>query len=278
MGGRVVGRMNRGTVTGLRRYPVKSMLGEDLTEVGVTDRGLRGDRVYALQDVETGKVASAKRPRLWGGLLQFSATLMDGGLRLADGEGRPVRPEELGGRLGRPVRLISTRPEGATLERAVPEEVLADGAEADVAFTVNELGRAAPPGTFFDFAPVHVITEATLARLAELSPRGTVEAVRYWPNLVIRTDGEPFAENGWAGRELWLGSGLRLKVLVPTPRCAVPTLAHGSLPRDPEALRVAARANRVEPLPGLGLLPCVGAYAQVVRPGRIAVGDPVSLR
>ncbi|WP_204335204.1 MULTISPECIES: MOSC domain-containing protein [Micromonospora] len=60
---------------------------------------------------------------------------------------------------------------------------------------------------------------------------------------------------------------------MPVTRCAVPTLAHGSLPRDPDAPRVPARLNRVVPLPGLSAQPCVGAYAQVVRPGRVRVGD-----
>jgi uncharacterized protein len=48
-----------GTVAVLRRYPVKSMLGESLRACGVTGRGLAGDRVLALVHRETGKVASA---------------------------------------------------------------------------------------------------------------------------------------------------------------------------------------------------------------------------
>jgi uncharacterized protein len=36
-----------GTVTALRRYPVKSMLGEDLQSVTLTASGLEGDRMVA---------------------------------------------------------------------------------------------------------------------------------------------------------------------------------------------------------------------------------------
>lgn len=69
-----------------------------------------------------------------------------------------------------------------------------------------------------------------------------------------------------------------LRILIPSPRCAVPTLAHGDLPRDPEALRVPTRHNRVPiPIPGFGDAPCVGVHAQVVRPGPISAGDPVRL-
>src|SRR3712207_3073796 len=66
-----------GTVVSLWRYPVKSMLGEELNSSYVTDRGLVGDRTYALIDQETGKVASAKNPRKWGKLFDFRATFID---------------------------------------------------------------------------------------------------------------------------------------------------------------------------------------------------------
>jgi hypothetical protein len=66
-------------------------------------------------------------------------------------------------------------------------------------------------------------------------------------------------------------------MMVPTPRCAIPTLEHGDLPRDPDALRVPAVHNRVEPMAGLGPRACAGVYAQVLRPGRIRRGDPLRL-
>jgi uncharacterized protein YcbX len=51
-----------GKVVSIWRYPVKSMIGEELNSSYVTERGLIGDRVYALIDQQTGKVASAKNP------------------------------------------------------------------------------------------------------------------------------------------------------------------------------------------------------------------------
>ncbi|MGE7438771.1 MOSC domain-containing protein [Kitasatospora sp. NPDC001175] len=74
-----------------------------------------------------------------------------------------------------------------------------------------------------------------------------------------------------------VGPELRLRGTALTPRCAVPTLPHGELPPDPEALRMVARENRVESMPGTAALPCAGVYAQVVRPGRIEPGDAVRL-
>ena len=57
-----------GTVVSLWRYPVKSMMGEELNACEVTERGFCGDRAYGLVDQETGKLASAKHPRKWGRL------------------------------------------------------------------------------------------------------------------------------------------------------------------------------------------------------------------
>ena len=273
-----------GTVTTLRRYPVKSMLGEDLKAGEVSRAGLAGDRRLAVVSRRTGKIASAKYPRLWRDMLTLSAEAVDGHevaalITLPDGE--TVRSTDegiddiLSGLLDEPVTLTATPPPGASLDRAVPEAVLRDGIAAPVPATLIEIGAAAPPGTFVDFAPLHLITTATLDRIAELSPNRRADVERYRPNVVIGTGGSGFTENDWLGRELRIGGDLVLRVIARTPRCAIPTLAHGHLPRDTEALRVVARSNRVSPLPDVDPEPCAGVYAEVLQPGRISTGDPV---
>ena len=273
-----------GTVTTLRRYPVKSMLGEDLQAGEVSRAGLAGDRRLAVISLRTGKIASAKYPRRWRDMLTLSAEVMDGGeaaalITLPDG--KTVRSTDadvdgiLSGLLGEPVTLTATPPAGASLDRAVPEAVLREGIAAAVPATLIEIGAAAPPGTFVDFAPLHLITTATLALIAELSPYRRADLDRYRPNIVIGTGGSGFTENNWLGRELRIGGDLVLRVIARTPRCAIPTLSHGRLPRDTEALRVVARHNRVSPLPDVDPEPCAGVYAEVLQPGRISTGDPV---
>ena len=66
-----------GSVVSLWRYPVKSMMGEELNAAEVTKGGLLGDRAYALIDTSDGKVATAKNPRKWPRLFDFRATLTD---------------------------------------------------------------------------------------------------------------------------------------------------------------------------------------------------------
>jgi uncharacterized protein len=277
-----------GTVTSLRRYPVKSMLGEDLDAGDVSRAGLDGDRRLAVVSRRTGKIASAKYPRLWRDLLTLSAGALDGAghgvaalITLPDGQTVCSTDADvddvLSGLLNEPVTLTSTPPPGASLDRAVPEAVLRDGIAAAVPSRLIEIGAGAPPGTFVDFAPLHLLTSATLDRIAELSPYRRAHLERYRPNVVIGTGADGFTENDWLGRDLRVGDELVLRVIARTPRCAVPTLAHGDLPRDAEALRVLARHNRVSPMPDSDPEPCAGVYAQVLRPGWISTGDPVRL-
>src|SRR6185437_12202497 len=79
-----------GQLRDLWRYPVKSMRGERMHTSQVSERGIMYDRGYALLDLETGKIASAKRPRLWGRLLQCQARVVspEGAVRIemADGQ------------------------------------------------------------------------------------------------------------------------------------------------------------------------------------------------
>jgi uncharacterized protein len=277
-----------GTVAALRRYPVKSMLGEGMGAGDVTFTGLAGDRQLAVVSRATGKIASAKFPRLWRDLLTLSAAAADdpaadGAVRITLPKGKIVWSSDAGvdtilsGLLNEPVTLTGAPVPGAALDRAVPEAVLRDGVDAQVPAELMEIGGGGPPGTFVDFAPLHLLTTSTLDRIAELSPRGQAELERYRPNIVIRTAAGGFTENDWLERILRVGDDLVLRVIARTPRCAVPTLAHGALPRDPDALRVLTRNNRIEPLDSVDPEPCAGVYAEVLRPGHIRTGDPVRL-
>jgi uncharacterized protein YcbX len=252
------------------------MLGERLTEARVTTRGVAGDRRFAVVDELTGTVASAKQPRLWRSLLSATAEQVDGTvhvhlpgqevLALDD----PEAHARLSTFLGRRVRVSSTPQAGADIDRADPEEVLLHGVDAEVDSPKLVLGQAVPDATFLDYAPLHLITTATLEHV------GT-PAARYRPNLVVRTPPgtAPYSETSWVGSTLTIGE-VALHVTLPTPRCSVPVLAHGALPPDPTALRVLLTENRIE-VPGFGVLPAAGVYATVERAGSIAVGTTVTL-
>ena len=267
------GQAQAGSVVALWRYPVKSMMGEELNSSEVTQRGLLGDRAYALVDAETGKVASAKNPRRWPRLFDFRAAYIDPPrkaerlppVRITFPDGTVTSSEQpdvhtvLSGALGRSATLTLTPPETPTLEEYWPDIEGLIHRE-----TVTDEGM--PQDTFFDLGPVHILTTSTINRLRELYPQGRFEVRRFRPNLVVETPGETgFAENGWLNRTVAIGHEVLLRVFSPCPRCVMTTLPQGDLPQDHGILRAAAQHNNAN----------VGVYAMVVQPGLVRRGDAV---
>jgi uncharacterized protein len=256
-------------VATLWRYPVKSMQGEELDAAEVTPGGLLGDRRFAVVDTATGKVAGAKNPRKWPEFLYFRAGYVQ----------PPARGAELPA-----VRITMPDGDSATTEDenlpklmsvALGREVwLSPGlAEAtaegyDVVNDVTGTWRL-PAGTFFDSAPVHLLTTATLERLRAAYPAGRFEPRRFRPNIVVATPPEVtgFAEEEWVGREISIGRCVRLRVTRATSRCVMTTLAQGDLPRDRGVLRALAEHNQAR----------AGVYAEVLAGGTVTRGDMVGV-
>ena len=267
-----------GVVEELWRYPVKSMLGEPLTATEVSGRGLLGDRAYALRDKSDGKIATAKNPRKWPNLFDYSAALSDTAtageklpparITLPDGTtistDQPDAAQILSAALKREIKLESI---GDASNKETSEEYWLDMDGLEHRDTVTEFNL--PDGTFFDTATVHLVTTATLARLHELYPDGRFAVPRFRPNLVVNPTGEHsgFVENGWLTRIVSIGDSVRLKIDLNCARCVMTTLAQRDLPRDPGILRTAAQHNQVN----------VGVYASVLQGGKIHRGDSIKL-
>ena len=265
-----------GSVVSLWRYPVKSMMGEELNAGEVTERGLLGDRAYALVDGSDGKAATAKNPRKWPHLFDFRATFVEPTrsaakvppVRIVLPDGTAVTSDQgdlnhiLSKALDREVTLRAAQHGTVNAEEYWPDMEGLDHRDTVTDFTL-------PEGTFFDVAMVHLLTTATLDRLRELYPQGRFEVRRFRPNIVVQlaSDEKGFAEDSWVGHTLAIGTAVRLNIIGPCGRCVMTTLAQGDLPRDPGILRTAAQQNHVN----------VGVYAAVERVGAIRRGDPVRL-
>ncbi len=280
-----------GSVLSVLRYPVKSMMGEELTVADVTEGGLIGDRAYALIDNTTGKIASAKNPRKWARLFDCHASFVE-----PPGKGRPMPPVRImlpdgsnirsdepnaNGILSRfferEVTLAETAPDSPALEEYWPD---IDGLAHRETVTEESIALSSPKGSFFDYAVAHVITTNTLNRLRELYPQGRFEARRFRPNIIVAVGkGEPdFVENSWVGLGVEIGQTLLLKVTNPCPRCVMTTLPQADLPQDHGILRTAAQHNKPY-VPALGsAMPSVGVYANVRRSGTVRRGDPVRVQ
>jgi uncharacterized protein YcbX len=247
-----------GRLKGIWRFPVKSMLGEGLAAGVLTDKGLPGDRAWGVVADATGKVLSAKRePRL----LECIAFSADGSVRvrMPDGMVCPPGPDvdkALSAWLGQDVRLLRAEDHAASYEMNV--------SAVDDDSPVIEL--ACPPGTYFDAAPVHLLTTSSLASMAARQPGSQWDLHRFRPTLFVDTgDRDGFPEDAWIGEEIVVG-GARLRVFAPTVRCRMTVHDQPGLARD---LDIAKGVNREHD----GNL---GIDAIVVEPGRVAAGDAVT--
>jgi uncharacterized protein YcbX len=265
-----------GTVVSLWRYPVKSMLGEELNSSYVTERGLVGDRAYALIDQKTGKVASAKNPRKWGKLFDFRSVFIDTPqfveniprTRITFPDGSHIFSDQdeidytLSKVLGQDVRLMRARLDKPSYEEYWPD---IDG----LAQREKVTDETMPAQTFFDIAVIHLLTTSTINRLRELYPEGRFEVRRFRPNIVMESASEEkeFIENLWIGKNITIGEDVVLRVTGACTRCVMTTLPQGDLPKDLGILRTVARYNQVT----------AGVYASVHRGGTIRRGDPVRL-
>jgi MOSC domain-containing protein len=259
------------TIASMWRYPVKSMAGESVEAVDVTERGLTGDRAYALMDSAANRIGTAKSTRKFGSLLDHSAEFVT-----APVPGEPAPP----------VRI--TVPGGAVLRSDQPDEVasLTSSFGPGVSFISTApaglmlsddfpVASGAPAGTLFDYASLHIVTTATLGRLRAQYPVGEFAIERFRPNVLIDGNaGGGFVENDWVGRTLAIGPELVVRVILPCPRCVITTLPQGEFTADPGILRTAAEHNKQQ-VGDFGQLPCVGVYADVVTPGRISRNDVV---
>jgi uncharacterized protein YcbX len=274
-----------GTVVSLWRYPVKSMPGEELNSSYVTERGLVGDRVYAIVDKQTGKAASAKNPRKWGKLFDFRSIFIDSPLPPAEIDNiPPVRitfPDgsntfsdqqdnnidySLSKVFGRQVSLMKT----SGFEKPSYEEYWPD--IEGLAQREKVTDENMPSKTFFDVAVIHILTTSTINHMRQLYPEGCFEVRRFRPNIVVESlyedeEENDFIENSWVGKKVVIGEHVVLKVTAPCTRCVMITLPQGDLPKDLGILRTVASYNQVN----------AGVYASVEHGGIIHRGDPIRL-
>ena len=214
------------------RYPVKSMQGERLQSVVVGDRGVRGDRVWAVRDEVKGGIRGAKKipdlmklraayptPPESDEVVPAEITLSDGRLIRSDAADVSVA---LSGDLDREVTLWPLQPADQLehYRRGAPDhedletelrQIFAlqpDEGLPDLSGLPPEVMEyESPPGTYFDAFSILVMTEQSLARLRELLPEAKIDSRRFRPNIVIDTEdsGAGFAELAWVGKRLLLG-------------------------------------------------------------------------
>jgi hypothetical protein len=288
-----------GQVLELLRYPVKSMAAESLVETSAAPgRGLLGDRAWALRDESANEIRGAKKiPALLDcraryveeAQLEASATV-----EIDLGEHGCVRSDDsqaskrISQRVGREVRLCPRLPaseiehyrraepitdmerevrEGSALLPGEPLPVL-DDLPTDLSIVMEYVS---PPGSYFDFFDIHLLSTQSLESLARCAPDSVIDKARFRPNLLVDFPSEAspsgdFPEIELVGRILLIGEA-EFEVVMPMMRCVMTTHAQQGLPKDPSIMRTLVRECEMN----------LGVGIQVRKPGRIRVGDEIRI-
>ena len=216
-------------VTEVWRYPVKSMGGERLDACLITDRGLEGDRRWALVDGVANRAGKLLSIRQDERLMTYRARLSDHGVDVITPDGELRRLDD---------QLVAALAE----QTARP-------------LTLRDLA-----GANFDDSPVLVVNLASVAAFG-LEAGVPIDRRRFRANLYL--DGlEPEQELLWLGRRVRAGDA-ELEVIKRCDRCVVITRDPDTTTASPELLRILTDTHET----------CMGLYCEVVRPGRVAVGD-----
>ena len=277
--------MSTASVATIYRYPVKSMMGETLSETDIREAGIPGDRGWAVRDEKRGGIRGGKKiPQLMT-LAAKSGTAAPL-ITAADGDSASASSERinhwLGGKLNHPVTLWPLLPadqldhyrRGAPDTEDFEQELravfgrLPDEPLPDLAGFEELLEFESPPGTYFDAFPISIISQQSLNTMDQLEGESRFDVRRFRPNLLVDVPGSDlsFPEQAWVGKTLAIGS-VTLKIDTTCPRCAMTTHGFDDLPQDPQIMRKMV-ANSGGNL---------GIYASVVKVGKVATGDSVSV-
>ncbi len=269
-------------VAGLWRYPVKSMAGEQVESIDLDAGGVAGDRRWAVRDLETGRLASAKKPRPFGGLLDWAARITDDGsveVTSPDGDrwmaGDPGLDAALSTAFGGSLAMTPVEAgREETYDSEWPE--IPGTALSDVEMELP-VAMMTERSSFVDLAAVHLVVADSVDHLAGLIG-ADVPVERFRPTMLLRatdTSAAPgFADLSWVDRTATVG-GVGLAISGPAPRCVMTTLPQGGHGRQREVLATLAEHARHDT--GMGVFACLGTYGEVATPGSVRLGDRFTL-
>lgn len=223
-----------GQIKEIRRFPVKSLLGESLSTVPVDQRGLIGDRLWAVRNGD-GKFGSGKHTR------RFQR--MDGLFKLQ-----------------------------ARYEGSVPVVTMSDGTDyygddptvhsalSDfVGYPVNLARECAI--SHFDEGPISIITSASIRALSD-DLGEPVDTRRFRANFLIDVPGEGYVEDTWLNQVIQIGPDVMLRVVAPLKRCVMVNFPQQELTKDDRILRTLATSHNAN----------FGVFAKVEVGGNVKVG------
>jgi MOSC domain-containing protein len=239
-----------GTLARLRRYPVKSMSGEDLTGARVTYAGIMGDRVWAFIDAENKSDFPWMTGRQGHELILF-------------------RP--------RFIEVLATDGAIPGEERYAVEAMAPDGQKfrlGDKSLTRHlekrfgrPLGLRFSERSMTDARPVSILGLSTIRALSDETGI-ELDQRRFRENFYVDwQEPRPFFEEELVGRELQIGETVQVQVVKKNARCVMIGLDPDTAKASPEVFAHVSRKYGG----------CTGVYGAVLREGIVRAADPVYL-
>ena len=253
----------RGAAVAVARLSVAPVKGLALSypdEVELGQHGVAEDRLFVFVDADGRRYGLIRD----GHLALIRAAYADGRLRLEFPDGTVVEDE---------VRI-----DGGLTTDMYKREIEVDlvhgpwnEAVSRFAGRPLRLARARDERRAVDRVngPVSLVSQASLDELARYAGAERVDPRRF--RMLVGVDGVgPDEEDGWLGREVRLGEA-RVRFLAQVDRCAITTQNPDTGEPDLDTLRTIKEYRGVRDGKRLDF----GIYGEVVRPGRVRVGDPV---
>jgi uncharacterized protein len=239
-----------GTLEALRRYPVKSMAGEDLADARVTFSGILGDRVYAFIDTNNKSDVPWMTGRQAREMVLFRP--------------RFVEPPRTDDNLP-PVEQYAvevTTPDAGTFRA---------GDEKFTRFLEQRFARPLrlrfSERSMTDARPVSILGLSTIRALSEETGID-LDRRRFRENFYIDwQDPRAFFEDDLVGRELQIGVTVALKIVKKNSRCVMIGIDPDTANPSPQVFEHVSRKYAG----------CTGVYGAVLREGIVRHGDPIFL-
>jgi hypothetical protein len=239
--------MQAGSLLRVRRYPVKGMAGEELSEAFVSFAGITGDRVYAFSDPQGPADMPWMTARKWRGMLLLQPRFLD----------PPPAKERFADSA---LRVEVTTPEGERFDISEPRfrEYLEKKFGHALRFHFTERSMQ-------DARPLSLFGTKTIEALAAETGR-TLEMRRFRANLLVEwNETAPFYEDTLIGRRVRIGDSVEMMLVKKDGRCVIITLDPDTAAPSPEVLEAVSRKHAGY----------AGVYCAVLREGVIRPGDPV---
>ncbi|WP_159993893.1 MOSC domain-containing protein [Roseomonas sp. 18066] len=220
---------------------MSSLGGERLAQAALLEGGLAHDRSHGLFDARSDEISYPSKGRRW-------RTVPMAASRWSETAGLEVSAD------------------GVTFG---PPETQSRALEDMLGFppAIREYAAAGPQPRYRR-APIHLLTNADMARLRALLPDAVLDLRRFRPNLMVMLDDVSAAmpQDEWLGREIRLGEAV-LRATIPCVRCGFTSMEQPGLPMDPRVLQ-----HLVQDF-GRNF----GIYCEVLVPGQLREGDALAL-